>query len=104
MNSVQVNQVLAQMRVMASKAQGMEETQQANNSSFSDLLKRSLDSVNELQQTSTDFKTAFETGDPRVDLSDVMIAAQKSSIAFQATVEVRNKLVEAYKDVMNMPV
>ena len=42
--------------------------------------------------------------DDGIDLAQVMIAAQKSSVSFQAMVEVRNKLVEAYKDVMNMPV
>jgi flagellar hook-basal body complex protein FliE len=49
-------------------------------------------------------RTAFEQGEPGVDLAEVMIAVQKSSVSFQAMVEVRNKLVDAYKDVMNMPV
>jgi flagellar hook-basal body complex protein FliE len=49
-------------------------------------------------------RSSFERGDENIDLAQVMIAAQKSSVSFQAMVEVRNKLVEAYKDVMNMPV
>jgi len=43
-------------------------------------------------------------GDRSVSISDAMIASQKSSIAFSATVEVRNKFVEAYKEIMSMPV
>ncbi len=43
-------------------------------------------------------------GDKSVDLAEVMIAGQKSSIAFEATVQVRNKMVDAYKTIMNMPV
>lgn len=102
--SSEINQVLAQMRVMTAKAQGgvaPEETGQAN---FGDLLSKSINSVNETQQKAGALKTSFELGEPGVDLAEVMIAVQKSSVSFQAMVEVRNKLVDAYKDVMNMPV
>ena len=47
---------------------------------------------------------SFEVSKEGLDLADVMIAVQKSSVSFKAMVEVRNKLVDAYKDVMNMPV
>lgn len=104
MNSIHVNQVLAQMRVMTAKAQGQTEPNQAGQASFGDLLKNSIDSVNETQKTAGAMKTAFEVGDPNVDLSDVMISVQKAGVAFQATVEIRNRLVEAYKDILNMPV
>ena len=43
-------------------------------------------------------------GDPNVSLVDTMVAAQKAGLAFDATLQVRNKLVEAYKDIMNMPI
>ena len=46
---------------------------------------------------------AFELGEPGADLAKVMVAAQQSQVAFRATVEVRNRLVQAYQDVMNMP-
>ncbi len=49
-------------------------------------------------------KQAFETGQGDADLAEVMIAVQKSSLSFEAMVQVRNKLVDAYKDVMNMPI
>jgi flagellar hook-basal body complex protein FliE len=60
--------------------------------------------VNANQKASGDLQKRFEQGDPSVDLPEVMIAMQKSSVSFQAMTQVRNKLVEAYKDVMNMPV
>ena len=49
-------------------------------------------------------RSAFDSGQGDMDLSQVMIAVQKSSLSFEAMVQVRNKLVEAYKDVMNMPI
>ncbi len=73
-------------------------------SQFGDLLTNAINNVNELQQISKQKVTALENGDRSVSLAEVMIASQKSSVAFEATVQVRNKLVEAYKDIMNMPV
>ena len=77
---------------------------ESSSAEFSSLLKNALDTVNELQQDSKQKVTAVEMGDRRVSLAEAMIASQKSSVAFEATVQVRNKLVEAYKDIMNMPV
>ena len=71
---------------------------------FQSMFKNAIDNVNELQQTSGDLKTRMELGDPNVTLEQTMIASQKSSIAFEATVQVRNKVVEAYKEIMSMPV
>ena len=71
---------------------------------FGSLLKSALENVNGLQNQTSDLRTRFDMGDKSVSLSDVMIAGQKSSIALEATVQVRNKVVEAYKTIMNMPV
>lgn len=71
---------------------------------FSDMFKNAINQVNAKQMESSSLQTRFTKGDPMVDLPEVMIAAQKSSVAFQAMTQVRNKLVEAYKDIMNMPV
>lgn len=104
MSTPEINQVLAQMRVVQAQAMGgtaINETPQAD---FRDLLAKSINAVNETQQNASGLRTSFESGEEGIDLAQVMIAAQKSSVAFQAMVEVRNKLVEAYKDVMNMPV
>lgn len=103
MSSIEINQVLAQMRLMAAQAQNAESAA-AGETKFDDLLKNSINAVNDLQQHSSGLRTAFEFGDPDVDLATVMIASQKASVAFQATVEVRNKLVEAYKEVMQMAI
>lgn len=71
---------------------------------FGQMLKTALENVNGLQQNANDLRTRFDTGDRSLNLSDVMIAGQKASIAFEATVQVRNKMVDAYKTIMNMTV
>ena len=71
---------------------------------FGMLLRGAINNVNELQQYANSQRTAFEMGERDISLSEVMIAAQKSSIAFEATAEVRNKFVEAYKTIMNMSI
>ena len=78
--------------------------QVAPHNEFGDLLKRSIDAVNDTQKQAGQLRTAFEQGQEGIDLAEVMIAAQKSSVSFQAMSEVRNKLVEAYQNVMRMPV
>ena len=71
---------------------------------FATAMKTALEQVNALQQTSAEMAGGFERGDPQVDLAAVMVASQKSAIAFQAVTEVRNRLIRAYQDVMNMPI
>lgn len=71
---------------------------------FGDMLQQAINNVNGLQQNTGDLRTRFDQGDRSISLSDVMIASQKSGIAFDATVQVRNKLIESYKEIMNMPV
>jgi flagellar hook-basal body complex protein FliE len=66
-------------------------------------LQSTLRQVNETQMESARLAQAFEMGDPRADLVKVMLASQESQVAFRAVVEVRNRLVQAYQDVMNMP-
>ena len=103
MSTPEISQVLAQMRVMAARAQDVAPPESAGQG-FGDLLKNAVDGVNQTQQESEAMKRAFEFGDPKADLTSVMIATQKASVSFQAMVQVRNKLVEAYKDVMNMSI
>ncbi|AAZ25645.1 MULTISPECIES: flagellar hook-basal body complex protein FliE [Colwellia] len=73
-------------------------------SNFGDMLTDALKSVNDLQTESGEKKRAFEMGDSNVTLAEVMIASSKSGIALDATVQIRNKFVEAYKEIMSMPV
>jgi flagellar hook-basal body complex protein FliE len=101
--AMNVNQVLAQIRAY-SRMQEANTAAPAQPTNFSQVLAASLDQVNALQQDSTQLKTAYEVGDPSVDLPDVMISMQKASLAFEATVEVRNKFLSAYQEVMNMQV
>lgn len=72
--------------------------------SFSDALKQAVSRVNDAQNEAGQLRTAFELGDPSVDLTRVMLAGQEAQIGFQAVLHVRNKLVQAYQDIMNMPV
>ncbi len=81
--------------------------QQVNNTSgadFGQLLSQAIGNVSGLQNTSSNLATRLEMGDTTVSLSDTVIAREKASVAFEATVQVRNKLVEAYKEIMSMPV
>jgi len=75
-----------------------------SSSNFGSMLTDALKSVNDLQTESGEKKAAFEMGDSSVTLGDVMIASSKSGIALDATVQIRNKFVEAYKEIMSMPV
>lgn len=71
---------------------------------FSELFKTAVDGVNEAQKLSGKLKKGYELGDPNIDLPQVMLAGQKAGIAFKGILEMRNKLLQAYKDVMSMPV
>ena len=107
MSSVEINQVLQQMRSMASMAESnmhVEPGANATGPDFSKLLTDSVNKVNETQKSAAGLATAFETGDPTVNLSEVMVAIQKASVSFQAMTQVRNNLISAYKEVMNMQV
>ncbi len=106
MNEISVDQLLVQMRTMAEKAQGLQTStpQGASPSDFSDLLKSSIDKVNEVQKDAGQLAQAFEVGDESVNLADVMIGLQKANLSFQAMTQVRNRLVSAYQDVMNMQI
>ncbi len=59
--------------------------------------------VNAAQTDASAASAAYERGDTS-DIAAVMLARQKSSVAFEATLQVRNKLLSAYRDIMNMPV
>jgi flagellar hook-basal body complex protein FliE len=95
------------MRAMVEAAQGahaVNPQSQAGTSDFAAVLKSSIDKVNDAQQQAGQMAAAFEAGDPRATLPEVMIAMQKASLSFQSMTEVRNKLIHAYQDIMNMPI
>ncbi|WP_206605676.1 flagellar hook-basal body complex protein FliE [Pelagibaculum spongiae] len=71
---------------------------------FSQLFSRAINNVNDIQKHSNMTATRYEQGDPSIDIGRVMLESQKSSLAFETTLQVRNRLVSAYQDIMNMPV
>ncbi len=103
-----INMVLNQMRSIEALASNkpMQEVKPSTDGSgsFADMMQKAIDQVNDGQMKAAELSRALERGDPNVDLAEVMIAMQKSSVSFQALTEVRNKLLTAYQDVMNMPV
>jgi len=110
MSPVNTQSLLMQMRSLAAQAEQLQ-AQPVRNAvpsegaeAFADLLKQGIESVNGEQHKAAELKQAFETGEPGVELSQVMLQVQKASLSFEAMTQVRNKLVEAYKEVMNMPI
>lgn len=113
---VDINQLLMQMREIRGQIQtpdavagagqiaNPDQVNRSGQSSFGDMLKQAVDSVNETQQKSSALQRAFEMGDPQVDITQVMIQMQKASVSFEAMNQVRNRLVSAYQDIMNMPI
>lgn len=109
MSDMGISQVLDQMRAMSALAQRDPVAESGNAAAtgrpdFAGLLKESVNSVNEAQQAAGKLQAAFEAEDPNVDVAQVMVAMQKSSLSFQAMATVRNKLVAAYQEIMSMPV
>jgi len=71
---------------------------------FASLLKGTVDNIATMQNQATSLAQAYEAGDKSVDLTKVMLEVQKAGLAFRAMTEVRNKLVDAYTQVMQMSV
>ncbi len=106
MNDMAINAVLEQMRAVAQVAadrpgRALDAPQEVE---FSKLLEASVGKVNALQQQADRLSDAFARGDDTVDLAQVMVAVQKASVSFEAVTQVRNKLISAYQEIMNMPV
>jgi flagellar hook-basal body complex protein FliE len=106
MNVSNVDSLLSQMRAAMAAAQGqpVQTPMTTGSVDFANVLKSSLDGVNQVQRQAESLQQAFVLGDDKVSLSDTMIAMQKANISFQTTVQVRNKVVAAYNDIMNMQV
>jgi flagellar hook-basal body complex protein FliE len=100
----QQTSVAAAPRIQPEAAAGVQGVAGNSNVSFANVLKQGLDKVNAMQGQAADLTTRFERGEPGVDLAQVMIESQKASVAFRATVEVRNRLVNVYQEIMNMPI
>lgn len=107
MSEISAAQMLSQLHAIASAAgKGAAEPAvgAAKGPDFSAMLADAVKSVNQDQLQSSEMQKAFVTGDPKVNLSDVMISSQKAGIEFQLMLQVRNKLVSAYQEVMSMQI
>ena len=109
MSEIKTNELLSQLQLLAKQVQNGNQAfspaQQAedNSVSFSKLMQESIDGVNSQQMKAGATAKAFEMNDPNVPLSSVMLEMQKARVSFEALKQVRNQLVDAYKQVMNMP-
>lgn len=104
-----IEAMVAQLKTAAARANPasdnpLQAKEAAGAVNFQSALKSSIDQVNKVQLQAQDMAQRFEMGDASVSLSDAMLSLQKSTIAFQQTVQVRNKLVQAYQEIMNMGV
>ena len=82
---------------------GTQRVDQTNKSGFGDYIQTAVEAVNETQMNAAEMRDAYERGED-VPLTDVVLSMQKSSLAFEAPLQVRNKLLKAYNDVLSMPV
>ncbi len=121
MSQMDIDRVLSQIRTLRSQAGGIGDATRGATAaigapaapnggdsrttvSFAAVLKGGLDQVNASQQRARAAATAFERGQPGMDLPQVMLEMQKASVQFRGAVEVRNRLVSAYQEIMNMPI
>jgi len=107
MNVKAIDDVLAQLQAAASLAAGKPPAAGAatvRTADFAAALKNAVEQVNGTQQEATQLARDFELGKPGANLQDVMVSMQKANISFQTMVQVRNRLVSAYHDMMNMQV
>jgi flagellar hook-basal body complex protein FliE len=112
MSNMQIDSVLSQIRALSAQVKPVQApavnpsagTGQVEPGSFASVLKQGLSQVNQMQQSANSMATAFQRGAPGVELADVMIESQKASVSFRAVTEVRNRMVSAYQDIMNMQI
>ncbi len=104
-----ISSMLQTLRAYQSEAAGGIDTPSADKAKstsqtgFADMIRQTIENVNDKQKTANDLEGAYMRGEP-VPLTDVVLAMQKSSLSFEATLQVRNKVLKAYEDILNMPV
>jgi len=111
MTAIDPTRLLMELRSLAAEAQRAPSVGPASGAAgtaapldFGGILKTSIAEVDGLQQSAGALATAFEQGQPGVDITRVMVETQKATLAFRAMTEVRNRLVSAYQEVMNMQI
>ena len=108
-NTSQMLQNLDVMKAAASHTNSNNSNDSNNNGNsaggnFSGIIKSAIDNVNQTSKIAAKMTAAVEAGDRSVSVVDTMVALQKARIQSQALMQVRNKVLSAYKDIMNMPV
>jgi flagellar hook-basal body complex protein FliE len=111
MSADNVQNLLSQMRVMSDMAAGQltpvtstAPTVNADGNDFQNLLRQAVHEVNQAQNSAQDKVQAFSTGESNMTLEEVMVSLQKANLSFQSMIAVRNRLVDAYKEVTNLQV
>lgn len=106
MSQMEIDRVLAQIRELSAQmhpsATPAKPAQAGGVSEFSNIMRAGVDQVNQQQQRAGQLADAFERGTPGVELPQVMLELQKASVSFRALNEVRNRLVSAYQEIMNL--
>ena len=106
MSQMEIDRVLAQIRSLSTQlhpnATQPGVAKGAGPSEFATLLRQGIDQVNQSQQSANQLADAFARGTPGVELPQVMVQMEKASVSFRALTEVRNRLISAYQDIMNM--
>jgi|SRR5579872_2648889 len=108
MSQMEIDSVLAQIRSLSSQtrmgAAQAAAPQESGPSAFASILSKGIDQVNQTQMRAGQLSEAFQRGEPGVELPQVMLEMQKAGVSFRALTEVRNRLISAYQDIMNMQV
>jgi flagellar hook-basal body complex protein FliE len=106
MSQMEIDRVLAQIRSLSAQmrpaATPASQPKAGTVSEFANILRNGIDQVNQQQQRAGQLADAFERGTPGVELPQVMLEMQKASVSFRALNEVRNRLISAYQEIMNM--
>ena len=91
-------------KIIAPTAAGTTTAARASGGDFTAVLKAALDGVNAAQGEADALAKAFQRGEAKVGLEETMVAIAKANVEFQTLVQVRNRLVAAYHEIMNMQV
>lgn len=106
MINTNMTQLMAEIQSMSQQAQGLQQSQPTSEvtNKFGKLLSDSINNVSDTQLKAGQMAEAFELGSKDVDIAEVMVNLQKANVSFQAMTQVRNRLVSAYQEIMNMQI
>ncbi len=103
MNDIGRTQLLAEMQRMAAEKGVERPVSGAPGAAFGEMLEKMVENTNAAQTKSADLSESFVSGSEKVELVEVMVAMQKARVHFETMVQVRNRLVRAYEEIMRMP-